>query len=229
MSVVDLGLQPPANALLASLDDAATELRFPLELFRCRHCGLLQLLDVVDPEILFGHYLYLTGASSTMRTHFKDYARAVVRDAGLEHGARVCEIASNDGSLLQGFLDDGCSVLGIEPARNVAAIARERGIDTDCRFFDLAEAAKIRDQHGAFAVAVANNVLAHVDEPVGFLAGMRRLVEPQGWVVVEVPWAAEMYERLEYDTIYHEHLSCFLITPLLAIFERAGLSVRKLD
>ncbi len=226
-SVLDLGAQPCANALPADPKDFETEARYPLELFICEGCAHLQLIDVVDPEELFGHYLYLTGTSSTMRRHFERYAKAMTERCGLAPGARVVEVASNDGCLLAGFQAEGAQVLGIEPARNVAEQARASGVETLSLFFDEDCARTVREERGAFDLAVANNVLAHVDDPLGFLKGLRRLVEPRGRVVVEVPWAGQMFDKLEFDTIYHEHLSCFLAGPLGALIRRAGMAVEE--
>ena len=226
-SFLDLGAQPPANALLRSSDEFATERRFPLEVFLCEACGLVQLLDVVDPELLFGHYLYLTGTSSTMRRHFDDYAAAALEGLQDPAAALVVEVASNDGSLLSSFATRGAAVLGIEPARNVARIARDRGIETISEFFDLAVARRIRAARGTAALAVANNVLAHVDDARGFLEGLAHLVGEEGRVIVEVPWVAELFRRLEYDTIYHEHLSYFSIGALMVLFRSAGLSIAE--
>lgn len=226
-SVLDLGMQPCANALPADPSEFEKEPRYPLELFLCEGCGHLQILDVVDPEELFGHYLYLTGTSSTMRDHFARYARAMAARCGLGPGARVVEVASNDGCLLASFHAEGAEVLGIEPARNVAERARASGVETLSSFFDEGCARTVREERGAFDLAVANNVLAHVDDPLDFLRGLRRLVEPEGRVVVEVPWAGQMFDRLEFDTIYHEHLSCFLAGPLGTLVRRAGLAVEE--
>lgn len=227
--VLALGDQPLANAFLTNPDQFAAEQRFPLDVFFCGTCALVQLLDVVDPEVLFGHYLYVTGTSETIAAHNKGYARAVVERLGLGSGDLVAEIASNDGSLLSCFRESGVRVLGIEPARNIAEMARERGIDTVSRFFDRAAGAEIAGERGKARAIVANNVLAHVDDPVGFLAGCRDLLTDDGLVYVEVPWALEMKARGEYDTVYHEHLSYFSLTALSRIATEAGLSVVGVD
>lgn len=226
---LELGPQPPANALLSSLDDAAVEKAFPLDVWFCRDCTLVQLLDVVDAELLFGHYLYVTGASDTMRAHFDGYAADVVAELELGADDLVVEIASNDGSLLEAFSRRGVKALGIEPARNIAELARERGIDTICRFFDENVGREVRVERGAAAAAVANNVLAHVDDTRGFLAGMRELVAPDGMVVVEAPYLDELLERLEYDTVYHEHLCYFSVAALAHLYREAGLSIVRID
>ncbi len=222
--ILDLGQQPCANALLGSVKEFESELSFPLEIFHCKNCHLVQLLDVVDAEHLFGHYLYLTGMSETMRVHFASYAQFVVATAGLaQNPGLVVDVASNDGSLLKAFQNLGSEVLGIEPAKNVAAIAEQAGVPTESAFFSEEEAKRIRKSHGPAAVCCANNVLAHVDDTQGFLAGMRTLVEPEGYVVVEAPQLWHLIENLEYDTAYHEHLCYLSVTALAGIFSRAGL------
>jgi hypothetical protein len=227
--VLDLGLQPLANALPASPEEFPGEARFPLVLCHCITCGLLQLVDVIDPEVLFGHYLYVTGTSTTIAEHNVRYAAAVRDVLGLRADDLVVEVASNDGSLLRCFQALGVRVLGIEPARNIAEIARERGVPTESVFFDREAGAALRASAGPARAVIGNNVLAHVGDPVGFLAGAAALLAPDGRVIVEVPYLEEMLDRLEYDTIYHEHLCYFSVGSLLTIAERAGLRVVRVD
>jgi hypothetical protein len=227
--VLALGDQPLANAFLQGASRFSQEQRFPLDVFFCGTCALVQLVDVVDPEVLFGNYLYVTGTSETIAAHNLEYARAVVDRLGLGRGDLVAEIASNDGSLLSCFQPFGVRLLGIEPARNIAEIARGRGVETVSRFFDRTAGAELAAGHGKARAIVANNVLAHVDDPVGFLAGCRDLLADDGLVYVEVPWALDMKARGEYDTIYHEHLSYFSLTALSRIAQEAGLVVVGVD
>lgn len=227
--VLDLGLQPLANALLGDPADFVGERRFPLVLAGCAACGLPQLIDVIDPEVLFAHYLYVTGTSETMAAHNRRYAATVREVVGLGPGDLVVEVASNDGSLLSCLQVEGARVLGIEPAANIAALARERGIPTVVEFFGQGVGPAIRTEHGAARAVIGNNVLAHVDDPVAFLADARALVAEDGMVIVEVPYLEEMLARLEYDTIYHEHLCYFSVAALTRIAERAGLSVIRVD
>lgn len=227
--VLDLGLQPLANALPADPSEFASEQRFPLVLCMCGQCGLLQLVDVIDPEVLFGHYLYVTGTSSTIAEHNVRYAAAVTEALGLGGDDLVVEVASNDGSLLSCFQPHGVRVLGVEPARNIAALANERGVPTTARFFDREAGARLREEHGPAAAVIGNNVLAHVGDPVDFLAGAAALLGDEGRAIVEVPYLEEMLDRLEYDTIYHEHLCYFSVTALMTIAERAGLRVVRVD
>jgi SAM-dependent methyltransferase len=226
---LDLGLQPLANAFPRTEAEFAGELRFPLAVWLCRQCSLVQLLDVIDPEVLFRDYIYVTGTSDTIAAHNAAYARVVVGDLGLGAGDMVIEAASNDGSLLKHFRERGVRTLGIEPATNIAAMARAAGIETVNRFFDSAAAREVRASHGAARAVIANNVLAHVDDPVDFLAGARELLAPGGRVIVEVPYLRELLDRLEYDTIYHEHLCYFSVGSLLRLCEAAGLSLLHAD
>jgi novobiocin biosynthesis protein NovU/D-mycarose 3-C-methyltransferase len=189
----------------------------------------VQLLDVVDPEILLRNYLYVTGTSDTIAAHNESYARAVVEALELGRDDFVVEVASNDGSLLARFREHGVRTLGIEPARNIAAVARERGIETIERFFEPACARDVRRSHGPAQAVIGNNVLAHVDDPVAFLAGARHMLAPGGRVIVEVPELSEMVSKLEYDTVYHEHLSYFSVTSLTRVCEEAGLRIARVD
>jgi novobiocin biosynthesis protein NovU/D-mycarose 3-C-methyltransferase len=227
--VLDLGLQPLANAFLATRDAFDEEARFPLEVFFCGTCGLVQLLDVVDAEVLFRNYIYVTGTSDTIARHNEDYARTIVEMLGLGSDDLVIELASNDGSLLGRFRTCGVRTLGVEPARNIAALARERGIETLDEFFNASTAVRVRDQYGAARAVIANNVLAHVDDTRDFLRGAASLLAPGGLVVIEVPYLGDMLDRLEYDTVYHEHLCYVSAGALVRLCDAVGLRVRRLD
>jgi novobiocin biosynthesis protein NovU/D-mycarose 3-C-methyltransferase len=227
--ILSLGPSPLANSFLRSADEFTTEPRYPLDLFYCARCGLLQLLHVVDPSILFRHYVYVTGTSTTMAEHNRGYARTVSKALTLAPGDLVVEVASNDGSLLKCFQQHGVRTLGIEPAQNLAAIAMADGVDTINEFFDRSVAVQTRAAHGPARAIAANNVLAHVDDPVDFLAGCRELLADDGLVTIEVPYVGTLLERLEYDTVYHEHLSYFSVRSLLHLCERVGLSAVRID
>jgi SAM-dependent methyltransferase len=227
--VLDLGLQPLANALPESPEEFATEKAYPLRLAVCATCSLVQITDVIDPAVLFEHYLYVSGTSDTMAAHHRAYAADVVREYGLGADDLVVEVASNDGSLLLHFADNGTRTLGVEPARNIAEMARERGVETVVEFFGREVGERLRSERGPAACVVANNVVAHVEDTPDLLAGMAAIVGDEGVVVIEVPYVREMVERLEYDTIYHEHHCYFSVTALLRLFEGAGLSVARVD
>lgn len=229
VSFLSLGPQPLANSFLSSPAEFQGEPRYPLDVHYCRSCTLVQLLDVIDPEVLFRDYVYVSGTSETMAAHHASYARTLVDLLDLDDSDLVVEVASNDGALLKRFRDLGVRTLGVEPAANVAEMARSDGVDTVTEFFDRSVAETLRRRLGAARVVIGNNVLAHVDETRDFLAGCKALLEPEGLVVIEVPYIREMLERLEYDTIYHEHLCYFSVTTLMRLCEAVGLSIIRLD
>lgn len=226
---LSLGPQPLANAFPRDTTEFAAEQFFPLDVYFCENCSLVQLADVIDPTVLFSDYIYVTGTSATIAEHNVRYAKAVADRLALRPNDLVVEVASNDGSLLGCFKSYGVRVLGIEPARNIAAMAIERGVPTDNRFFNHAVATELRTKHGAARAVIGNNVLAHVDDSRDFLRGFAALLADDGLGVVEIPYALEMLERLEYDTIYHEHLCYFTVTSLARLAEAAGLSIAHVD
>jgi hypothetical protein len=226
---LELGPLALANAFPRSPEEFATEARFPLDVHLCEACGLVQLLDVIDAEVLFRDYIYVTGTSETIARHNVAYARAVVEGQRLGPSDLVVEAASNDGSLLGCFRAHGVRTLGIEPARNIAELARSRGIETIAEFFGRRTAADVRASHGPAAAVIGNNVLAHVDDPQDFLGGAAALLAPGGRVIVEVPYLAEFVDRLEYDTVYHEHLCYFSVSALMRLCESVGLVVVRVD
>jgi hypothetical protein len=185
-------------------------------------------MDVIDPEILFRNYIYLTGTSDTMASHNKRYASEVSDLLNIEEGDLVVEVASNDGSLLKCFKHHKARTLGIEPAANIAELACASGIETINLFFDSATARRIRESHGPAKAVIGNNVLAHVDDTQDFLRGCKELIDRKGLVIVEVPYLRDLIEQLEYDTIYHEHLCYFSVTTLMRLCDAVGLSIIRI-
>ncbi len=220
---------PLANSFLKSPDEFENEARFPLDVYFCEKCTLVQLLDVIAPEVLFRDYIYTTGTSSTMTLHSRHYAETVAKLAGFQKEDLVVEIAGNDGTLLNCFRRYDVRTLGIEPAENIARIAKEKGIETITEFFNSERAEQILESHGPARTVIANNVLAHVDDTCDFLTGCRKLCSDRGFIVVEVPYLRELLHRLEYDTVYHEHLCYFSVTTLMRLCESAGLGVFRVD
>jgi C-methyltransferase C-terminal domain/Putative zinc binding domain/Methyltransferase domain len=227
--ILPMGEMPLANAFLKTTEDFAAENFYPLNVYFCEACSLVQLLDVVDPEILFRNYIYVSGTSETMAAHYEEYANTVIELGSLGPRDLVIEIASNDGSLLNHFRRNECRTLGIEPAENISQIAREKGLDIVSEFFSFSFAQTIRESPGPAKVVIANNVLAHVDDTRDFLLGCGELLVENGFVVIEVPYLRELLGKLEYDTIYHEHLCYFSITSLLKLFETAKLGVFRIS
>ena len=221
--ILDLGLQPLANNLLRPEDLAKPEPKFPLRLYACRECWLLQLADLVPPVQLFSEYLYFSSFSDAMLRHAQTAAERYLREFALGPQSRVIEIASNDGYLLQYFQRADVPCLGIEPAANIARVAQGKGIETLVRFFTEAAARELVAGGGSADLILGNNVLAHAPDTNDFTAGLARLLKPGGRVVLEFPYAAELIERTEFDTVYHEHVFYFTLTALQPLFERHGL------
>ncbi len=199
---------PPANAFVPGDQTAAQQERFPLDVFFCRDCTHVQLLDVVDPRLLFEHYVYVSGTSPSFVRHFEEYSDYVAGLAGLPNGALVVDIGSNDGTLLRAFRErHGARVLGIDPARNLAEAATKAGIETLPEFFSASLAGKLAAERGKAAVITANNVFAHVDDLGGVVDGVRSLLAPDGVFVFEVSYLLDVVGDILFDTIYHEHLA----------------------
>jgi SAM-dependent methyltransferase len=226
--VIDLGEQPLANGLLRP-DDAEPERRFPLALVRCEGCALVQLTGTVDPKVLFDDYHYFSSFSTTMIDAMRTLAAQTVERTGLGPDSLVVEIASNDGYLLQHYRDLGVPILGIDPARNVAAAATARGIPTEVDYFDLEVAQRLRCQGRVADVIHANNVMAHVPEINSFVAGVAHLLAPDGVAVIETPHLVRMVEGAEFDTIYHEHVFYWSLTSLVPLMARHGLMVSDVE
>jgi SAM-dependent methyltransferase len=185
----------------------------------------VQLSISITPNILFDEYVYLSSISDAFLSHARALVERVIKARSWDAGSLVVEVASNDGYLLQNYRERDIPVLGIEPARNVARIARDRGIETIDEFFGRDLAARLVAEGRRADVIHANNVLAHVPDLNGVLAGIRLLLKPNGEAMVEVPWLCDMMDRIEFDTIYHEHLFYFSLTALARAFARQGLTV----
>lgn len=227
--ILSLGETPLANALLSREQLHEIEETFPLELVLCPGCSLVQITETVPPEKLFREYFYLSSFSETMLRHSQENVQQLIRSRRLGPDSLVIEIASNDGYLLQYYKQAGVPVLGIEPARNIAVTAEQRGIPTLCEFFDGELAANLNAQGKSADVIHANNVLAHVSDLNGFVRGVRALLKESGIAVIEVPYVKDMIDRREFDTIYHEHLCYFSLTALQHLFRRHGLVIADVE
>jgi len=223
--VLDLGSQPLANNLLPSPDKASTEPLFPLDLKVCQTCWLMQLGFSVPPVQMFSEYLYFSSFSEHMLRHAAEASERYIQEKGLDEKSFVVEIASNDGYMLRNFVAKSVRCLGIEPAENIAKIARSKGIDTVCRFFGRTTAEEIRGLRGRADLILGNNVFAHAPDINDFAAGIQELLAEDGWAVLEFPYGVDMLEKTEFDTIYHEHFFYLTLTPLVPLFARNGLEV----
>jgi len=223
--VVDFGPVPLADSFLepaASYDD---EPRYPLAVISCRSCRLMSLTHVVDPEVLYRTYPYTTSDSETIKKHMGHVVSVCVERFGIPEGSFVLEIGSNTGSQLKAFQNAGMRTLGIDPARNIATVANERGIETLPEFFSVDTAALVKKTYGTPQLILGRHVFAHIDDVASVAAGVRDLLGPDSLFAIEVPYLVDMLERNEFDTIYHEHLSYFGVGSLVALFQRHGLRV----
>ncbi len=221
--VLSLTPTPPANAFVGEDDLGREQAVFPLDVFMCESCGHVQLLDVVDPAVLFESYVYVSGTSPVFVRHFENYAGTVIERFRPDPGSLVLDIGSNDGTLLGFFNRAGYRVLGVDPARDIAAEATARGIETRTAFFTPDLAAAILDEQGPASVITANNVFAHADDMAGIVDGVRTLLAPGGVFVFEVSYLLDVYENTLFDTIYHEHLAYHSVKPLERFFAAHGL------
>ena len=225
-TLLSLGRTPLANALLRREQLAREEPTYPLELVFCPACALVQITETVDPVKLFRHYAYFSSFSDTLLLHAGTLAGRLVETRRLTPADLVIEIASNDGYLLQYYRQAAIPVLGIEPAENIARVARrERGIPTLCEFFDEHLARRLAADGRRADVIHANNVLAHVPDLNGFVTGIETLLKDDGIATIEVPYVKDLVDNVEFDTIYHEHLCYFSLTSLVGLFGRHRLHV----
>ncbi len=222
---LSLAPTPPANAFVPADALGREQARFPLDVAFCRNCAHVQLLDVVDPGALFAHYVYVSGTSPVFVRHFEDLAAFLTGRFKPVPGGLVLDIGSNDGTLLTAFARAGLRVLGVDPAREIAADATARGIETICGFFDPALARDIAARHGEAQIVTANNVFAHIDDLAGVVEGVRTLLAPSGVFAFEVSYLLDVVRNTLFDTIYHEHLDYHSVKPLVPFFAAHGMEL----
>lgn len=221
---VDLGMSPLANSYLEPSDLLAAEVFHPLHTRVCESCWLVQLPEVASPESIFRDYAYFSSYSDSWLEHCRAFCSRAVERLGLDASSHVVELASNDGYLLRYFRDREIPVLGVEPARNVAAVAEESGIPTLVEFFGTELAERIARDRRPADLVVANNVLAHTPTLNDFVAGLPRILAARGAVSLEFPHLEKLIDGNQFDTIYHEHFSYFSFTTVRRVLEEHGLS-----
>lgn len=222
--VLDLGLQPIANALLGSDDLEREEAVFPLKLLVCEDCNLAQISETIPPDVLFGDdYPYFSSFIPALLAHSREHALALIDERRVGAEDLVIEIASNDGYLLKNFVEAGIPAFGIDPAAGPVAAARAAGVETVHAFFDCALAKQMSAQGKRASVMLANNVLAHVEDINAFVAGFAEMLRDDGIAEFEFPYVRELVERCAFDTIYHEHVFYFSLAALEPLFNRHGL------
>ncbi|MDO8633694.1 MAG: class I SAM-dependent methyltransferase [archaeon] len=221
---LSLGSTPLANSLVAKSELEKPEEVFPLNVVFCPKCGLVQLGHVVKPEKMFTNYLYLTSYSSTMVKHLGEFAKEVAKISGYKNGL-VVDIGSNDGTFLASFKKIGFDVLGVEPAKNISKTTNEKGIRTENVFFNIENSKNILEKYGKARIITGTNVFAHVDDLDGLVEGVKILLDDTGFFIIESPYLPDLLHKIEFDTIYHEHLSYLSLKPLVVFFKRHGMKV----
>jgi len=221
---LDLGETPLANALLSSAELKKPEAVFPLSVSYCKNCSLVQVPHIVNPEILFSDYYFLTSASSPLIEHFKNYAEEILDNFIESAEELVVDIGGNDGTLLN-ELKNECRVLNIEPAKNIAEISEKKGISTINDFFSKELAKKIIKEYGQAKVVTANNIIAHTDAVKELFHGVKELIGPDGVFIFETHWVQNLIGEGGFDQVYHEHLSYYSLHALKYLLDSVGLSV----
>jgi len=222
--LIDLGKTPLADLFV--IDPKKKELYFPLTVALCKKCYLVQLIDDVNDDLLFGdNYAFYTGGSPSSLLYFKEYANTVLQKFPKQAKEFTLEIASNDGTLLQYFKERGCNILGIDPAKNVAEYANNHDIKTLAKFFNSSTAQEIQKTHGKAGIIIANNVLAHVTDPSSFIKAVKKILSEDGVFIFECQYFPYLLFNNQFDNIYHEHRSFFSLTPLNSTLNKSGLKI----
>ena len=222
---LDLGRMPLANAFLRLPAEFPGEERYPLAVCLCQRCGLVQLTVTVPPEQLYRAYPYVSSTSAAVRRYAGELAGQVIEKLGLGSSHQVVELGSNDGLVLRAFQERGVRVLGVEPARNVAAVARENGVHTVEEFFGEETGQRLARDFGPASVILGRHVFAHIDDLHDFFRGVDRLLTPKGVLLIEVPYLGNLYREIEFDTIYHEHLSYIALRPVEVLAQAHGFQL----
>lgn len=223
--VVPITPTPLADAYVTKQQLNLKQECFPLDMYQCRGCGHVQLLDVVQPEAIFRHYSYFSGRSPGLVKHFREYADDVLKFTNLPPDSLVVDIGSNDGTFLRTFQERGMRVLGIDPAENVAAVANAAGIETWPVFYDAQTVERILRERGPARVIAANNVFAHTDDMQGMADAIAALLADDGFFVFEVSYLLDVVDHLLIGTIFHEHTGYHTVHPLDAFLKRHGMEL----
>ena len=224
--VIELTPTPPGNHVLKADELKIQRPSYPLEVYFCNDCAHLQLGHVVNPKILYQRrYTYVSATSPVFVTHLKEYAAAMIQRFSLEKGSLVADIGSNDGTCLKFFKAAGFEVLGIDPAIDIARRASNEGVETIPDFFSLQKAQHVRRQRGPAALITSHNACAHIDDLSDIIQGVEHWLCDEGLFVMEVGYLVDVYQKVWFDTIYHEHLDYHTLAPLLGFFMRLGLEI----
>ncbi len=223
--ILDLGETALANKFLTREELSQPEPKYPLRLGFCRGCGHVQLMETVSPHAMFDDYLYVSGASDTLKAHLNDLSDVVTERCGLGAEDLIVDVGCNDATLLQGFRRHGTRTLGIDPAQNLATFAAGTGIERFVGFFGPDTAARIREKWGPATVITLTNTFPHIQDLQAFAKGVLTLLKPGGALVLEAHYLLDILEQDAFDTIYHEHVSYWALAPMKTLFESAGMEI----
>ena len=231
--IFDFGLIPLGNNLQSSIKDSLSVDNFPLVLVQCSNCKHFQLNFSVDPKILYAtNYTYLSGIGNSFRKHLKEFCKSVLNyycQNSLNQKIKVIDIGSNDGTALSFFKNQGCEVLGVDPAKNPSRIANERGIKTLNNFFSSDLAEDIKKKYRRFDIVISHNVLAHVDEVSDIFDGINLILKKNGIFVFEIGYFGDLIQKNIFDTIYHEHLDYHSIIALSSFLSKKKFIIDKIE
>lgn len=219
IKILNLKDQPSSNALRSSL--RVKEKIIPLSIVFCKNCKVVQLSSTANPKYLFNHYVWVTNTSQSARNYSKIFCNRVIQKS--KNNSFIVEIASNDGTFLKPFKKKNRRVLGIDPAKNIAKIARKEGIETIPSFFNVKCADKIKKKYGSADVIFARNVIPHVKDILSVIQGMYNLLSREGTGIIEFHYSKIIQDELHYDSIYHEHLFYFTVNTLTSLCKKYGL------
>ena len=222
---LDLGKSPLSNSFLKEEMLNQSEKFYPLCVYVCEKCLLVQLPEFENPQNIFGDYAYFSSYSDSWLKHSKDYVNMILKRFNFKKNSRVVEIASNDGYLLQYFKEKNIPILGIEPAENVAKVAVQKGIPTLIKFFGTDTAKELVRQEKSADLIIGNNVLAHVPNLNDFVEGLKIFLKPEGIITMEFPHLLNLIKYVQFDTIYHEHFSYYSLLTVEKVFSSHGLTI----
>ena len=227
--VLNFGKTPLANSYPSKKN--TKEKFFPLVCSFCKDCGHLQLKYLVNPNLMFRNYMYVSGTSKVLVEHFKNYFLTIQKKIKLKKKSdKILDIACNDGTFLNFFIKSGFrNVIGVEPATNLKKLNKDKKIDINSFFFTHKNSFKLKKKYKSFKIITANNVCAHIPDIKDFVLGVKNILEPDGLFIFEVSYLKDVVNKLTFDTIYHEHMSYHSLKPLLSFFERLGMSVLDFD
>lgn len=227
---IDMGFAPPSNAYLSESDLRKPESYYPLKLFVCDNCWLVQTEDFVEADELFSHdYAYFSSVSQGWLDHAKSYVAMITERLGLDEHSHVIEVAANDGYLLKNFVETGIPCLGIEPTESTARVAENLGIPILGEFFGKQLGEQIATEGKQADLIIGNNVYAHVPDINDFTAGLKAALKPGGTITLEFPHLLQLIKHTQFDTVYHEHFSYLSLFTVMQIFSKAGLRIRYVE